>query len=419
MTIRQALVPCLVLVIHGYGLPCSAEAGQEIPAAASGGTEQSHLGAGYELIQSERYQEAAREFRAALELNPDLVRARYQLAVCLLALGQLSESRLEFERLRAETSEDTSVLYYLGRLDLMEGNMNSAVERLLQVVSTPPYPDTAYYLGSAYLKKGNFEAAEKWLKLAAGNSPRDFRIPDHLARTYQRAGRREEAEKAYALSSQLRQRYNEASRHAVACSHALETQTFEQAIEPCRELLDPSDPDRLTTLGMIYGQHGHYAAAVEPLARAAQLDPESYEIQHNLGLTLFRLGRYTEGRGPLERAVALRPDYFGSNALLGAALYALKEDTMAYNVLDHAHQLNPQDQDTSQLLFNVSTILARKNLAAQKYDRALPYLEKAVELRPQEAEAHRQLAQIYERLGRIRKAAQERRAADELTGRQP
>lgn len=413
------LAACLILVLWGPNPLCRASVVQATLPVNSEETAQSHVGAGYKLIQAERYNEAASEFRAALGLDPQLVRTRYQLAVCLLALGQLSESRQEFERLARETSEDPSVIYYLGRLDLREGKVDSAIRKFRRVVSKPPFPDTAYYLGSAYLKKGAVAEAERWLKSAAQANPRDFRIPDHLARTYQRAGRREDAEKAYALSSQLRQRYSEASRHAVACSHALETQTFEEAQEPCKELLDRSDPDRLTILGMIYGQRGHYAAAVEPLARAAELDPESFEIQHNLGLTLFRLGRHNEARSPLERAVELRPDYFGSSALLGATLYVLKEDTRAYKVLDHAHQLNPQDPDTSQLLFNLSTILARKNLAAQDYDRALPYLERAAELRPQEAETHRQLAQIYERLGRTRKAAQERRAADELTGRQP
>src|SRR5215472_4689267 len=97
----------------------------------------------------------------------------------------------------------------------------------------------------------------------------------------------------------------------------------------CQRLFVPDDPDKLTTLGILYGKHGAYAEAIAPLERAARLDPESAEVQHDLGLTYFRLKQYQQARGPLEKAVELRPDFFGSNALLGATLYALKEDEAA------------------------------------------------------------------------------------------
>jgi tetratricopeptide (TPR) repeat protein len=38
------------------------------------------------------------------------------------------------------------------------------------------------------------------------------------------------------------------------------------------------DPE---TLGIAYGENGKYEAAIEPLKRAAQLDPDSFEILHN------------------------------------------------------------------------------------------------------------------------------------------
>jgi Flp pilus assembly protein TadD len=125
------------------------------------------------------------------------------------------------------------------------------------------------------------------------------------------------------------------------------------------------DPE---TLGIAYGENGKYEAAIAPLKRAAQLDPDSFEIVHNLGLSYFRLQRFWEARAPLERAVQLRPNFFGSNALLGpllyslALLYCLKDDEAAYHVLDFAHRLNPEDGDTSEPLFRVSVILGNPDL---------------------------------------------------------
>ena len=361
-------------------------------------TAEAHLGKGYEAEKDDRYEEAAEEFKAALAVNSRLIRARYQLAVCLFALGDLPAAREEFERLARETRRDAGVVYYEARLDLRAGDAAAAAQKLASLADHPPFPDTAFYLGEAYLEEGEFDKAEKWLKAAARSDPRDYRVPDHLARVYLRKGRKAEAESQFRLSAELRERYNQASRQAVACSHALESGPFAKAQPDCQRLFDLRDPDKLTTLGLLYGRHGHYAEAVPALEKAAQLDPDSYEIQHDLGLTYFRLKWYDKARTALERSAALRPDFFGSNALLGATLYALREDETAYKILNRAHSLNPEDGDTANLLFQESLILADREEAHQHYELARTYLEKARRLRPDDGGVLQRLSRVSRHL---------------------
>ncbi len=368
-------------------------------APASVDTAEAHLGKGYEAEKDERYQVAAKEFQAALALNPRLIRARYQLAVCWFALGKTQDARQEFERLQKETGGDASVAYHLAQLDLRDGDVESAIKRLVRLVNDPPFPDTAYYLGIAYLQKGELAAGEKWLQAAGRTDPRDYRVPEHLARAYQREGRKLDAEKQFALASQLRQRYDQASQQEFACSQLLETKPLEEARPACEHLFDPNDPDRLTTLGMLYGQHGQYEEAVKVLEAACRLDPDSFEINHNLGLSYFRVRRYGEARQPLEKAVALRPDFFGSNSLLGATLYTLGDDEAAYHVLDHAHALDPDDQDTANLLFKEALILAGKEEAQKKYASALACLRTARQLQPQNQEVQRRISELLRQTG--------------------
>lgn len=375
---------------------------------------QSHVGKGYEFEKDDRFASAAAEFEAALASDPMLSRARYQLAVCYFALGRKDDARREFMRLRAATHADPSVVYFLGRLDLEEHSLNAAIQEFQRVVAQPPFPDTAYYMGSAYLEKGDLRSAEQWLRKAQPLNPRDYRIPDHLARIYQRQGHSEEAEKEYAESAKLRQNYNQAAEDGVKCSAALEKGEADVARGACAKLDQPDDPDRLTALGMIYGRHGHYANAVEPLRRAAELDPDSYEIEHDLGLTYFRLKRYQEAREPLERSVALRPDFFDSNALLGATLFTLQEDSQAYEALVHAHRLNPEDGDTKELLFKTATVLGAKSHKAKSYAEALKYLQVAEELKPQDPQVHERLAVVYGEAGDPRRAETEKQMAKSL-----
>jgi tetratricopeptide (TPR) repeat protein len=380
-----------------------------IPAKAG-----ANVGKGYELVQEERYEEAAGEFAKALAADPRLLPVRYQLAVCWFALGRREEARRELEALRVETHEDPAVVYYLARLDLLEDRTSSAIEGLETLTREPPFPDTWYYLGFAYLREGDVPLAIRSLRKAVQAAPLDFRAHERLARAYQKAGRRAEAEAEYARSTELRQSYNLAARDALDCGRDLDQRPLEEARATCRRLFDPGNPDKLTTLGMIYGQHGRYAEALEPLETASRLDPDSFEIQHNLGLTYFRLKRYAEARGPLEKAVSLRAHFFGSNALLGASLYALGEDARAFEVTEQAHALNPRDADTAELLFKLAVLLAKREYSGRNYPQTLAYLQKATALRPGVAELHDRLAEMYTLLGRSEEAESEKRIAKRI-----
>jgi len=353
-----------------------------------------HIGKGYELVQNDRFAEAAEEFRAGLALDPGATNARYQFAVCLFALGERGESRREFNRLRAETRNDPSVEYYLARLDLLAGDHAAAIRRLVPLMSRPPFPDTAFYLGSAYLAQGRLDDAIKWLRMGAQSDPRDFRTHYRLARALQQKGNSEEAEQEYARSTEMRERYNETARQSVACVQALRQEPAAVSRNVCNRMFDASDPDKLTTLGILYGENGRYEEAIPPLQRAAALDADSFEVYHNLGLTYFRLRRFAEARAPLEKAVSLRPAFFGSNALLGATLYSLKDDQGAYRVLESAHRLKPGDADTSELLFRVSIILGNQAAAAADYAAALKFLAKAGEVRPENPELRGRIEEI-------------------------
>ncbi len=355
---------------------------------------EAHLGKGYQYLQQERYQEAAKEFQAALAGNPSLVRARYQLAICHFALGHMGQAKTEFESLSSKMPGDPRLDYYLGRIDLVQGKAGPAIIKLRAIAAAPPFADTAYYLGSAYLEAGKLQNAEAWLKRAAASNPKDFRIPDHLARVYQREKKMPESEAAYKASARLHQYYDERSSQALKCEQALNTKPLDQARSVCGSLANRADPDMLTLLGMMYGRHGDYPDALPPLVRAAQMDPQSWEIQHNLGLTYFRLKQYQPAAIALQRAVSMRPDYFGSNALLGASLYALKQDKSAFRVLAHAHQLNPADQDTSSLLFNEALVLGRAAFMAHNYKDCTKFLTIASALHPEDQSIRRKLDQV-------------------------
>jgi tetratricopeptide (TPR) repeat protein len=389
----------------------------ESPAGHIGSTNtpEAHLGAGYEELKSNRFEAAAREFRAALALNPKLVlQAEFPLAVSLFELHQTEDARREFEAVRRAAGDHPNIEYYLGRLDLTEGKLDDAILEFNRAAANPPFPDTAYYLGYAYLKRQDVKLAEEWLRKAAEAAPRDPAVQYQLGLLYSKTGRKQEAQEAYSKSEQLRRRDAEVDKLRLECKQRLDQGPLDTARPVCDQLFDPDDAEKLTMLGTIYGEHGFYAEALEPLRRAAELSPSSPQMQYNLAFDYFRLKQYAEARKPLAKAVARWPDLYPLNALLGVVLYNLSEELPAYEALHHAYELNPRDSGTADILYQVTLSLAQKNLTSKQYVASLRYLSEATRLRPQEPEPHRLLAQIYDVTGRQAEAAEERRQLERL-----
>ena len=378
-------------------------------------TLESHLGKGYDALKQDSYGVAAAEFRAALGLDPKLtLRARFPLAVALFELHDGAAARREFETVRREVGEHANILYYLGRLDLEERKFAGAIGNLSKAAQKPPFADTAYYLGFAYFQQGDFGDAEKSLKEALKATPQDARVPYQLAQVYRKTGHEEEARETLQLSEEMRRRGNQESELRLECAQKLDQGPREEAHALCDQMFDVNDAAKLTALGTIYGQHGDLEAALKPLQRAAELEPESPQSQYNLALVYFQINRAEEARAPLAKAVGRWPDLFQLNALYGAVLAKLGEDLEAYPVLRHAHQLNPQDSGTGDLLFLTTLGLGRKSQNAKEYAEGLRYFAEAAKLKPQEASPHLGMAEIYGVTGRAGLALQERREAERL-----
>ncbi len=412
---RQFAILTLVLVGCIAQSPAYSQA-TALQQAPSSETAETHLGRGYDALKQDRYETAVEEFRAALALDSSLVlRAQFPLAVALFEQHKPAEARRELEAVRKHVGDHPNVSYYLGRLDIDDLDYASAIRNFTLAISEPPFPDTAYYLGFAYLKQNDLPSAEKFLKEAAQLSPRDSRAPYQLGMVYRKQGREDEAKKSLALSSELRRQDDSEAQLRTECGEKLDKGSREDARAVCEKLYHDDDADRLTSLGMIYAQHKDFEAALKPFQRAAELSPHSPQVQYNLSLTYFQMNRFADARLPLEQALQRWPDLFPLNALYGATLLKLDDEDKAFDVLKHAQELNPQDSGTADSLYFLSLKLAEKSQQAKQYSAALNYLDEAAKLRPKEPQPHAGMAEAFTHLGKTAEAASQRKEADRLT----
>src|SRR5260221_1150494 len=192
------------------------KAGNQAPVANQ--SAERHLGSAYEAMRQERYGEAAQEFRAALAIDSTLLmRARFPLGVALFEQRNYPASRAEFEKVRHEAGEQPSLYYYLGRIDQEEHHYKHAIANLSRAAATPPFPDTYFYLGSAYLKDGDELNGEKWLKEAVRVNANDSRALYQLAALYRKQGRTEEANETFGQTREKKAASDKLTQIKVEC----------------------------------------------------------------------------------------------------------------------------------------------------------------------------------------------------------
>jgi protein O-GlcNAc transferase len=383
---------------------------QSTPAGA-----ETHVGRGYEALKLDRYDEAVKEFRAALAIDSNLVeRAQFPLAVALFELHKPEDARRELQAVRSKVGDHPNVLYYLGRTNIEIRNFAAAAEELKIAAANPPFPDTNYYLGFAYFKQNDLPSAEKWLKLALEATPRDARVPYQLGMVYQKLGREDDSRKWLAASEEIRQRDDRDSQMKTDCARKLDEGKREEAHQVCDQLYDDNNAERLMTLGTIYAQHGDPQGALKPLQRAAELAPQSPQMQYNLALAYFQMNEFEKARVPLETAIKRWPDLFQLSFLYGAVLLNLGDNEGAYTALRRARELNPQDATTAEMLYSDLLALAQKLANAGKYKDATAKLEEAAQLNPQDPKPHQFLSELYNRVGNSKQADAERQIAEQL-----
>jgi arylsulfatase A-like enzyme/Flp pilus assembly protein TadD len=143
---------------------------------------------------------------------------------------------------------------------------------------------------------------------------------------------------------------------------------------------------------------GHYELSEAMFRRFHELEPENQSGVSYLGRTLQMLDRDDEAIEWYRRAVAMAPESFIDQRQLGNML-ALKGDYEAAEVCYRAAiEYNPGEEPIGHL--NLGMVLA----SLKRFDEALVYYDKAVEMVPEQVSAHLHRGTTLRLLGRYEEA---------------
>ena len=298
-----------------------------------------------------RVDEAVRQMRRAIEINPAFAPAQWRLGLWLLDQNQLEAAERAFNRATEIDASDRAGWIGLARVYLQRGDATRAaglLERL--VASGPSEPYTMQLLGTAYRRLGRADEAASALGIGA----------------------RGEAQWSDPWTNEMlafRRGYAALLRDATAY---VTVGQFPAAIRILEQLRGdkPDDIVLMAHLGQVYVAAGRDAEAVQLLERVIASEPDRFEAYVDLATAYMHQDNLAKARATVEHAVSLNPAYAPARETLGLILWRGGDARDAIAAFDASIQRDPRNVRAMVWMAMVLTNLDRTADALAAFRRA-------------------------------------------------
>jgi Flp pilus assembly protein TadD len=228
-----------------------------------------HNSRGIELADRGWLDEAIKEFKKAIDLDPDSAHAHDNLATVYAEKKQYREALGEYlTALKLEP--DSATAHYNLACFLAAHSLEFAVAEYRDAIELDPeYPDAHLNLGLTYADQGKIDEALKELQTAIDLDPADA-FPRHE------------------LAALL-----------------MDDGDYRAAISQLKEVvrLEPSNFEAHLDLGICYAQKGFYAEAERAYTRAGELDGDHLLLDYNRAALFALWSRPVEAKSFLAKSV--------------------------------------------------------------------------------------------------------------------
>ncbi len=320
-----------------------------------GSTPELHVLLGRAYRETGYLDEAIREFKKAIELDPRYPRVHYYLALAYLAQGEKERfptARPLFEQELAINPKEFFSTFFLGVIHLEDRDFPAAEEYLKKAMQLQPEnPDPFLYLGQVYFETNRPELAigalKKSIDLTTDPSRNHYQVSKAhtmIGQILVKIGKQDEAEAELKRSQELREQafQNDKERQNVQEREQHEllpelqngkekpallenrpplSATEKKKAEELRAALTEMLANAYNNLGVIQARHEAYAPASDYFQRASHWKADLPGLDRNWGLASFRAEKFQEATGPLERQVAHEPGDAKARDALGMSYF--------------------------------------------------------------------------------------------------
>jgi tetratricopeptide (TPR) repeat protein len=247
-----------------------------------------HVEKAHEHYDAGRWEDAERELRQAISLNPYQAEWQFNLGLTLEAAGRHGEAADTFERVFQLRDQD--------------GDRDT---------------QAALSAGANWLRAERPAKALEWFDRARELQPRSVEVACRRIEALTALGRHEEAEEAYYLAQQ--EDAENADLYVSMADSLLDRGSHDRAIWCLREAgrLDPTLAGVQARLAEAYAATGRLERARQLYLRDLREDPGSVDTLLDLGDLLARMHRPDEAAEKYRRVLELEPDHPDAHFALG------------------------------------------------------------------------------------------------------
>lgn len=405
-----------------------------------------YLAEAYNQLQDER--KLIETYRSILQLVPDQVSVRLELAYLYTRQGALTRAQAEYERVLETDPDNERAYFYLAYIHLSRGDSRQALEffrkldgaDLLNDGMLEDYavslfvegqdpgpvfqriqdPGNLSFTARGILRflDGDLEEAGALFQQAVEEDTYAIAPYVGLARIAQR---RDDPEEERRWRLKLAESYYAAGRFDQALEEALAVRQLSAGVLENSSLLgdiyaamgrardavreyerlvreEGADGDLHFKLGLQYDSMGRHHDAVEQFTEALRFFPENHELYYYIGLEHRIMEEHRQAIRAFEKALDLDPDNPRYLFQLGVSYERMGEVTTAIRYLDRSVAI---DDSSASALNYLGYLLADLGI---RLEEAYGYIKKALDMEPQNGAFLDSMGWVYYRMEKYQEA---------------
>lgn len=349
-----------------------------------------HIALGNLLAIVDEHEEAEKEYRLAIELNPKSRQGYYQLYLLQDKTKKTKDAEETIAHLMKLFPED-AIIYIWKGLSLQDQDNKKAEEYFQKSISLAPQSSFNFtHFGQFLIRQKRFEEADVILREALRRHPVYAYARLNLAYALEELGQTVEAEKEYQKYVKFNSR--EINGYYYYSRFLYQQKRLVEAENVIRKGIgkNPNDANAHSILGTIlHGKFESLDEAESEYRKAIQLDPSNAISFYNFGNLLGHLRRYEEAEAAYRKAIELNPSDTAIHNNLGNSLKDMKRFNEAEQSIRKAIDLDDSNADAHNNL-GVLLCVDRKNRFAEA---EIAY-RKSLELNPSDPNVSSNLAKL-------------------------
>jgi len=284
-----------------------------------------HVKRGLTYVQQAHWEDAIREWQAALHINPNCIEAHLKLGAAYWLQGRWEDAIREYQAALRINPNLVEAHNRLGGVYYSQGRYEDAIrEHRAALCINPSLAEAHTGLGLAYYQQVRLDEAIREYQTALRINPNLAEAHLYLGLAYADQVRLDEAIREYQAALCINP--NLAKAHLYLGLAYANQGRLDEAIHKYQAVLRiaPDDTKAHYLLGLAYADQGHLDEAIREFQTVLHIDPNLAMAHYHLGLAYADQGCLDEAIREYQAALCINPNCAEAHAGLGAA-YAEQE----------------------------------------------------------------------------------------------